>query len=198
MAMMIKKTTSKPIKSIKGLYKLTALLIIAIFVFSVVKWAFPSNENIITIAELQKEYALKNLLPLQINEFDRYKGIYLESEIYQGQKAYDEQHYQLAINHFERIVKAFPQRHDIAGYRALSYLHMGKEAEAFLCFSEIIRHPGKPFNIDQALWFTALIHLKNENILECKTVLDQMISLKNSNKELLKKALILRNKLEGR
>ncbi len=188
----------KPNKSIgRWIFLLAILLMITLMAFSVVKYFFGRADLPVTLSLVQQVYAYDKTLPSRIGESEVYPGPNVENDIYQAQKAYEDEQFVLAIKHFNNCLSTNPKRFDLKLYAALTHIHLGKDDLAQQLLYQIIEHPDKSLYANEALWYSALIDLKNNNVVESKKSLDDLIKLNTNTKELLEKAVELRNKLEG-
>jgi tetratricopeptide (TPR) repeat protein len=179
------------------IFLLTILLLITFMAFSFVKYFFWGDELPVTISFVQQVYTYDKTLPKRIGESEVYSGPDLENDIYQAQKAYEEEQFPLAIKHFNNSLTDNPERFDLKLYTALTHIHLGKDDLAQQLLYQIIEHPDKSLYANEALWYSALIDLKNNNIVESKKSLDDLIKRNTNTKQLLGKAVGLRDKLEG-
>jgi len=178
------------------LFLFTIVLILILMVFMIVKYIFWGKEIPMTMSEVQQAYSYENVLPKQIGDSEAYAGLEVTNDIYQAQKAYEDGQYQLAIKHFNKSVTTYPKRFDLKLYTALTNLHLGKDDRAQQLFYEIINHQDKSLYANEALWYSALIDLKNNNIVNCKESVESLIEMNTNTKEVLEKAVELQDRLE--
>ena len=143
---------------------------------------------------------VSSLLWLQLqNESDLFKeyySLYPVEDTMRGTKApdideslqdYVNGDHVMAIPKIKSLLKAYPEKEIFKLYLGNSYLNTSQESKALRIFNQFSEK--SPFYED-ALWYTALVHLKLEDIPKTKRILEQVIQYqgvyKNKAAKLLK------------
>lgn len=192
-----KKPPKKRSKSLgKRIFFVVALLMVMLMAGAFLKYLFFGESKRMNLSEVQHLYAYEVVIPEEVEEVAIFEGADASSDIYQGQRAYEEEQLALAIKHFNKAISLNPKRFDIKLYAALTHLKLGKDDQAQQLLYQIIEHPDKSLYANEALWYSALVDLKNNNITACKESLGKLVALKTTKRELLEKATDLQGMLE--
>jgi tetratricopeptide (TPR) repeat protein len=184
---------------IRGKYLLliTILLMLTFMVFTFLKYLFWGKPRQMTLPNIQQVYNYDVMVPDEIGEAQAFAGPYVDDDIYQGQKAYEAEQYNLAFKHFSKALSKNAGRFDLKLYAALTQLKLGNDDLAQQYFYQIIEHPDQSLYTPQALWYSALVDLKNNNLTNCRESLDDLIKMNISTKKELGRAVMLKELLEG-
>ncbi|MFK7807477.1 MAG: hypothetical protein AB8F74_06685 [Saprospiraceae bacterium] len=186
----------KKSKSIgRWIFLLAIFLILTFMVFAAVYYLFLADGKALTLPEVQQKYAYDNTIPERIGENDIYQGPEVNSDIYQGQKAYESEQLALAIKHFNKAIAKDDTRFDLKLYSALTHIKLGKDDLGQQLLYQIIDHPSKSLYANEALWYSILIDLNNNNITDAKASLKDLLGRSTNTKELLEKAAELNEEL---
>jgi tetratricopeptide (TPR) repeat protein len=191
--------TPKKKGAIKGkyLFGIAILLLLTFMVFTFVKYLFFRKPQQLTLPGIQQAYSYDVMVPAKIGETEVFAGPYAHDDIYQGQQAYEAEQYALAFKHFSKALSKNTGRFDLKLYSALTQLKLGNDDLAQQYFYQIIEHRDQSLYASQALWYSALVDLKNNNLTNCRKNLDDLIGMKISTKKELERAVTLKEQLEG-
>ncbi|HHS96198.1 MAG TPA: hypothetical protein ENJ45_06365 [Phaeodactylibacter sp.] len=177
------KTTDEHSSGIGYYMFITAILLIVSMMAFVVFYLFFLKDKNLTEEEFMQMYSYEASIPREIEEIDFYKGPFAGSEIYQAQKAYEEGKYRLAINFYDNALLQFPNRHDLMLYKALAHVGLGEEEIAQPLLMQIIEDPALSLYAPRALWYSALLHLHENEIEPCRQKLYRLLEAPTATKE---------------
>jgi tetratricopeptide (TPR) repeat protein len=181
----------------KYLFLIAILLLLTFMVFTFVKYLFIGKTQPLTLPIIQQAYSYYVMVPAEIGEAEAFAGPYADDDIYQGQLAYESEQYALAFKHLNKALTKNAGRFDLKLYTALAHLKIGNDDLAQQYFYQIIEHPDQSLYASQALWYSALVDLKNNNLTDCRESLDELIAMKISTRKELERAVVLKELLEG-
>ena len=103
--------------------------------------------------------------------------------------AYNNQDFPNAILHLESIVSQRPDDFTAEFYLGICYLETHQLDFAIVTFENLAEHDSN--NVERALWYLALAHLKSKDARSCKTILKKhQILSKSSNLKQQSKLLL--------
>ena len=180
------KTKKK--KSLKWADSLTAAALTALFIGVGILWIYHSQ--------------ITNSDELYANYFEPYPSIYsqrsidVESESGTLKRkaflAYEKENWRKAQDHFNELLLLQPENTEYAFYGGMLDLKLDKSNEAIKHFRTVL-HKEELLLEDQAIWYIALAHLKEENIEKSIEYLQEIVREDLANKD---KALKLLRRIE--
>ncbi|RMB56777.1 hypothetical protein EAX61_13325 [Dokdonia sinensis] len=91
-----------------------------------------------------------------------------------AEKAFNSQSYEEAILFFDTILSNDPENAEVAYYKGIALVELGKHAEAESLFEQLAQ--GGSVYKYKALWYNGLSHLKRKDIEGAKTILNKIPS----------------------
>lgn len=115
------------------------------------------------------------------------------NDLIEAAAAFNSGDYTNAANSLDKYLTSTPDDVEALLYKGISLLELGKIKDAKTIFRDISN--GDSFFKANALWYLALTHLRENDIVSCKNVLNQLI-VQNQDVLLVKKAKLLLKKLK--